>query len=329
MSDPDDQRHGPIPDFRATTTLGVALAGIVLLLPFSLNNLIQERFSLGIGSIAVVAVLGWTAISIHRGRYRTLPSVLGIAVPVLGFLVLSIREQGMIGVLWCFPAILAFYITLPERFAWGANLALLLGPLPMAWAVLDSGLAPRVGATLLAVSLFSALFVRVISVQQQRLREQAVTDPLTGLSNRMLLETALARAIEQNRRTDAPMSLVALDLDHFKRINDAHGHDAGDRVLAAVGAWLGQRVRRVDQAFRLGGEEFLLLLFATSGDQAAELAEEVRRAVARLDALPEQAVTLSAGVAELEPGEDWRSWMKRGDDALYRAKDRGRDRVEL
>jgi diguanylate cyclase (GGDEF)-like protein len=321
-------RHGPLAaDFRGKTTLGVAVIAVVLLTPFAMNNFVQGRTLLGVGSVGIIAILAANAWSISRGRYYPSLTLFGLVPAVIFFLVFALRKQGMVGALWCYPAVISFYFMLPERRAWLANGVLLGIALPEVWAVIDHPLATRVAATLLAVSAFSAIFIRVIDVQQRRLEAQAVTDPLTGLLNRMLLHDTLEQAIQQNARTGAAMTLVTLDLDHFKQVNDRFGHDAGDAVLQGVGGLLRKRLRRVDRLFRIGGEEFLVLLFATDADNARRVAESLRAAIAAHPFVPDHPVTASIGLAALRPGDDWKAWMKRSDDNLYAAKSAGRDRV--
>jgi len=123
------------------------------------------------------------------------------------------------------------------------------------------------------------------------------------------------------------MTLISLDLDNFKKINDTLGHDAGDDVLRGIGKLLQKRIRRSDKVFRLGGEEFLILLYETDSAQGLLVAEELRKKIESMRLLPDRSVTTSVGVATLQPKEDWRDWMKRSDDNLYRAKKEGRNRV--
>jgi diguanylate cyclase (GGDEF)-like protein len=321
------EKRGHARDFHSTSTFWVAVAALFLLTPFSINNFYQGRPFLGAGSLAIVGILAFNAWSITRGRYYSSFTLLGLVPAVLFFLAFSLNKQGIVGALWCYPAAISFYFMLPERKAWIANVALLAVAIPQAWVVLEPPLAARVAATLFAVSAFPAIFVRVIDGQQRRLEEQAVTDPLTGLANRTLLRGTLEQAIQQNHRTGAPMTLVSLDLDHFKSINDTLGHDAGDAVLRGIGDLLNRRIRRADKVFRLGGEEFLAILYGTDAEVGRRVAEELRDAIGSLPLLPDRSVTVSVGVAALRPGEDWVEWMKRGDENLYRAKSAGRDRV--
>ena len=313
------QHIEPASDFRIKATLGVAVMGVLILTPFSINNFVQGRHLLGAGSLAVVAILAYNAWSIHRGHYRPVFTLLGLVPAMLFFLDYSLRTQGIIGVLWCYPAVFSFYFMLPERMAWIANVGLLVVALPQAWIVLEGPLASRVAATLITVSVFSAIFIRVITKQQLKLEAQAMTDSLTGLFNRTLLGNTLERAIQQNHRTGAPMTLVTLDLDHFKMINDTLGHEAGDTALRKTGELLHQRVRRSDKAFRLGGEEFLVLLYDTGAEDGRRLAETLRSSIESLGALPGTTITASVGVAELKSGDDWKRWMKRSDQNLWRS----------
>jgi diguanylate cyclase (GGDEF)-like protein len=243
------------------------------------------------------------------------------------FILIAFREQAIIGALWCYPAVLTFYFTLPEKQAWTANAALFAGVVPMSWIMLETPIAARVAATLLGVSVFSAIFVRVIDGQQRALQERAERDPLTGLHNRTLLATTLEQATERARRSGTPMTLLALDLDDFKAVNDEYGHGAGDRVLRGVAIVLLARLRKSDLAFRLGGEEFLAFLYGTDEEDGRRVAEELRAAVEARAMLPDRAVTVSIGVAAFSRDENWEAWMRRCDRKLYDAKAMGRNRI--
>lgn len=158
---------------------------------------------------------------------------------------------------------------------------------------------------------------------------RAATDGLTGLPNRRSFEETLKRMAAQAGRTKTPLSALALDLDHFKSINDSHGHEVGDEVLAAMGALLGDLIRASDFAARIGGEEFIVLAPDTARDGAAALAETIRAAVGELAVPGVARVTVSIGVASLPEDASTPSGLLRAADRLlYAAKERGRDRVE-
>lgn len=162
--------------------------------------------------------------------------------------------------------------------------------------------------------------------------EMAVVDTLTGLHNRRYFNTNFASLVEQAVRRGKPLSLMILDIDHFKQVNDAHGHDAGDQILKAFAARVRRVVRASDPICRLGGEEFAVLMPDTAIDIAARIAERVRRVVeSDLFTLapntPPIPVTVSIGLAEGGSDTDPDLLMRRADGALYRSKGAGRNRV--
>jgi diguanylate cyclase (GGDEF)-like protein len=168
---------------------------------------------------------------------------------------------------------------------------------------------------------------------QNELEAQSQTDPLTGLLNRRALEQIGTEAVEVARRQNSVLSLIVLDLDRFKSINDEHGHDGGDVALHHAARCLRDNLRDVDHIARLGGEEFVAVLPGTSHDHAAEIAENLRHCLASLTVEHlNQEIRLSAsfGVAAMLPTDTtWVEILRRGDRALYLAKERGRDRVAV
>ncbi|GAA0578630.1 diguanylate cyclase [Halomonas salifodinae] len=171
---------------------------------------------------------------------------------------------------------------------------------------------------------------------EARLEKQALTDPLTGLGNRRYLEGQAAMEIARAERSGAPLSLIAIDLDHFKRINDTYGHDVGDLVLQHFAKLARQILRDGDVLCRMGGEEFAVLLPDTNREQALQVAERLREAVATSSAKVGQeatedgtlAYTASLGVTLVSAGEaTLKPAIKRADQGLYAAKEAGRNRT--
>jgi diguanylate cyclase (GGDEF)-like protein len=165
-----------------------------------------------------------------------------------------------------------------------------------------------------------------------RAHQLSMRDPLTGLYNRRYLDETIGRELPRARRQGHPIGLILVDLDHFKRLNDTHGHNAGDFVLARVGELLREMTRGGDIACRLGGEEFALVLPGASIEIARKRAERVRQELEALslefEGKPLGPITLSAGVAALQPHQQsWAQVMRNADAALYGAKQAGRNRV--
>jgi two-component system, cell cycle response regulator len=162
--------------------------------------------------------------------------------------------------------------------------------------------------------------------------EMAITDPLTSLYNRRYLETHLSNMIEHYANRGKALSVIAIDVDYFKAINDTHGHDTGDKVLQELAVRLRDNTRSVDLCCRVGGEEFILVLPNTNSEVAQQIADRLRKSIASKSfavgvrqMLP---VTISAGLATLGGGDDnLERLLKRADTALYQAKREGRNRV--
>ena len=161
------------------------------------------------------------------------------------------------------------------------------------------------------------------------LRFQATTDPLTGVSNRLKFNQALATEMLRSMRYETPLSLLLYDVDNFKAVNDSYGHQIGDRVLIQLSQFVPGLLRNTDLLARWGGEEFVILAPGSSAEMAYQAAEKLRKAIEqiRFDAIG--TVTCSFGVAQYVYGDTAESLISRADDALYRAKLNGRNRVEL
>jgi len=169
---------------------------------------------------------------------------------------------------------------------------------------------------------------------QETLRTQSLRDPLTGLFNRRYLEASLDREVQRAQRRDTPLSVLMLDIDHFKRFNDSHGHDAGDALLAQFGALLARIVRSEDVACRYGGEEFTVLLPETDAALAMERAEQIRAAVHGMELVHRKQalgpISVSIGVASFpQSATTSPEFMRSADRALYAAKHGGRNRVHM
>lgn len=164
-------------------------------------------------------------------------------------------------------------------------------------------------------------------------RREAMTDGLTGIANRKAFDLMLLEAMDETARDGQPLSLLMVDIDHFKSFNDTHGHLVGDHVLKLVARMLTECIKGRDTAARYGGEEFAIILPRTSLDNAVKLAEQVRAFVGGRQIVNKArnanygTVALSIGVAQFRPGENSQSLVRRADQALYSAKRGGRNRV--
>ncbi len=244
-------------------------------------------------------------------------------------------------------------VLIDTRTAWRATPASSAGPIfervftfPMpgrAWTIqfvsrpeFDATLAEERPWALLAVGILSSLVVFVLTsalvATWNRAHNLSMRDPLTGLFNRRYLDETMGRELPRARRDGKSVGVIIFDLDHFKRLNDTYGHDAGDYVLERVGELLRTATRGSDIACRFGGEEFAVILPGASLENARNRAEAIRSAFESIafefDARKLGPLTLSAGVSALPPeGGDWALVLQQADKALYTAKQAGRNRV--
>jgi diguanylate cyclase (GGDEF)-like protein len=183
-------------------------------------------------------------------------------------------------------------------------------------------------ALLFAVAALRRQYTHTLE-QARTMTHLAHTDAVTGISNRRYLNELLVKEVERARRFERAFSVILFDLDHFKNVNDAHGHGVGDQVLQNTARMIGAHLRPSDELGRWGGDEFLILSPESDAQKARQLAERLRQALAKH---PQQGIgrlTGSFGVAASQAGEAPDALLKLADEALYRAKQSGRNRVEV
>lgn len=307
-----------------TLVLGVAVAAFITSVVVvrearkpanSIRNL--ARFSVGLdGLLLMTPAIGYCIAPVDSS-YLTLP---GIPILYLAVVVSGLRY---------FRGVLFYSLGVYGLVACGwLGVDFLVGNPPQLIEILYYALH-FVSASLLAL---------ILSTQTRRLTLSGATnaltanvDGLTGVKNRRFLRSYLDEAVGQALKSSKPLSVVMADIDHFKSINDTHGHAAGDAVLKAVANAISGTLREGDLVARYGGEEFSLVLSGANSAVAGEVAERVRGAIeALIVSTGDQhlSVTISLGAAEFQPGDaDVGSLLRRADAALYQAKESGRNRV--
>jgi diguanylate cyclase len=191
----------------------------------------------------------------------------------------------------------------------------------------------RINKTLEARLSASKLEITKLQEVLEAVRSETLTDPLTSLANRKSFDDALAKALAAAQQGQEPLSLMLMDIDHFKKFNDSHGHLTGDQVLRLVAVAVKQNVKGQDTSARYGGEEFAVILPNTALRPALTVADKIRRAVMTKELMKRSTgenlgrVTMSIGVAALAPGDTPQSLIERADVCLYAAKRAGRNRV--
>lgn len=316
-----------VPDFIIKSTLACALGINIILLPFLVHALINEQFLLALG-ISFIELGCWVNVwhgikkvyCLRLNSYFISP--IGMIAITYAFFTL-----GSAASYWPFVLLISNYFVLPLKRAYIFNIISLLIFIPSSWYVLPPESAAHFIAVLLIISLFISFSMCEIEKSHALLKEKATIDPLTGLFNRLLLKSYLQQTIAQSKRSNMPAALIAIDIDHFKLINDSYGHDKGDEVLEKLALLIKQRVRSSDRAFRMGGEEFLICLHNTNKQNSIDFSESLRHQIEQSQLIPDHPVTISLGVSILQKGMSINSWMRSSDKKLYRAKEEGRNRV--
>lgn len=306
----------------------LSAAGALGVAPFALIRWLNGDWIIAMIDTVIVTgflVLGWY---IYRTRKIRGASIAIAILAIIGALV-TIYVRGVQQVYWAFPAVMASFYLLKPREAIILTLSFNAVILPKLIQNLEAFTAGTVAITIFVTTAFAYAFSVINNRQQQQLVSLATKDPLTGAGNRRALEFKLDEVISSFERSGSPTSVIVMDLDHFKSVNDVHGHAAGDQILCEIVSIVNLRTRLNDSLFRVGGEEFVLIADGQDLGDASHLAEQLRTLVEVNELVPDSAVTISLGVAELRNGESHEAWLSRADDALYQAKRDGRNVMRM
>jgi diguanylate cyclase (GGDEF)-like protein len=306
----------------------LSAAGALGVLPFAIKRLIQQEWTAA--TIDTIIVTGFIALGTYVYRTRRVRAAsLAIALLCMSGVVSTVYVIGPVQIYWIFPALMAvFYLIQPQEAALGAVVTV-AALLPAVLPASDAHETATILITIIVTSTFAFAFSLITSRQREQLLVLAKKDPLTGAGNRRALDAKLSDVVNAHRRSATAASLVLIDLDHFKKVNDVHGHAVGDQILKRVTKIIDLRIRVTDSLYRIGGEEFVVVLEGADLSRAAHLAEQLRTLVYANELVPDHAVTISLGVAQLRQGENGHDWLHRADEALYRAKDAGRNSTSI
>lgn len=306
----------------------IFLLQAAVLLPIAINDIYSQLLIPAVIALLLLGVLvvNIALLSLHREALVP-PSV--VVVLCIAMVVHSLYLGQSYHLYLLFPLLSTLPILMKPRWATIAGIVSTLVAAPMVLAQHDWVAAGAIGTSMALCWIASAWMVFALTEQSRRLKDLAITDSLTGAFNRRYLEVQAARCLQDWERHQRSVSLLLLDIDNFKKINDEFGHSIGDAALKNLVSLIKERIRGVDTLCRYGGEEFVLLLNDTTAGQAKIVANQLRRAVERAQVLPWGEMTLSVGICDVTHVPDLETWFRQADMALYAAKDRGRNRVEL
>ncbi|WP_296935481.1 GGDEF domain-containing protein [uncultured Marinobacter sp.] len=313
-------------DFRLSIITLLGASAILGITPFAVMRFMQGNVLAGlVDSSILLGILGAVVYAWITGDTRR--SGLASAVIACSGAVAVGTVVGEPGLFWLYPCLVTTFFLANPRIAVFLNIASVVALIVHGGAFRSDVQMWSFASTAFVVSACAYVFAHRNHDQRERLEHLATIDPLTGIKNRRSMDQELDLAAADAERTGLPYALVLLDIDHFKRINDEHGHGVGDDVLTELVALLKQNTRKSDQLFRYGGEEFVLLLPGVDGIGLKAVMNNLQQVLRKYMKHPGGSVTASFGVALLRHGEGVDSWLARADTALYEAKETGRDRI--
>ncbi len=313
-------------DFRLSIITLLAVSAILGITPFAVMRFLQGNMLAGIVDLTILLAI--TAGMLYAWKTGdTARSGLAMAVVACGGAVTVGAVVGEPGLFWLYPCLVTSFFLTESRNAILINLAAVVTLMVHGVAFSSSIQMWSFAATAVVVSCCAYVFAHRNENQRERLEHLATIDPLTGVKNRRSMDQELATAVASASRTGIPHALVILDIDYFKKINDEHGHNVGDEVLVEMVALIEQNIRKSDQLFRFGGEEFVLLMPGVDETGLRAVMHNLQHIMRKFLRHPGGQVTASFGVALLRSAETPDDWLARADEALYEAKDRGRDRI--
>lgn len=314
-------------DLRMTTICLCGVLTVVTITPFAFYRLINQQWSAAIIDFLIVLfIAGISGYAWRTGRSGG-PAVAMVALSSISCVVAA-SLLGLAGALWIYTTMIMNFFLVARRYALLVN-ASLIASITLFFDVFAQPVEVySFAATGALVCLFSTLFASRTEQQHQQLRALASLDPLTSAGNRRLMEADL-HTTACAKHGNLGKAVAILDLDHFKRVNDRFGHEAGDCVLIDFAHIVRSTLRRGDRLYRYGGEEFVLLLSDLGRSDLETVLNKLRERIGLRLRSPGGPVTVSIGVALLHQGEDWTAWLGRADGALYTAKREGRDRIVI
>lgn len=300
----------------------IAVITLVVVVPLGIKNIVIGELMLGFALLAfeISLLLEVTAIIYKRQTFFNyyLPVSLLIASAVL-----TVAIFGNLGTYWIYPIVLGISFLLPKNEAIFANTLLICAASIASSLHLEWAYGLRYFISLVVTAILTQAVVAAVRKLHVDMHDLLIRDAMTGAYNRHELSSSLEDAIEHHTVS----SIAIIDLDRFKYINDYYGHDAGDKVLMKVVAKINHFTADSDKLFRLGGDEFLILFRGKERILTEEIMNYIAKEIRHTIHVDSVGVTISVGVAESQPFQEVRDWMKHADLALYKSKQLGRDKV--
>jgi len=306
--------------------LSLCLLATITISPFILLRWLDGDITLAIidGISSLTAIVFFMFIYITR-KIETAQKLFAIFLATTALTTIYIKGESQ--VLWTFPTIITIFYLMPLKWAKITSAVVIFILLVIIYPKANLVSFFSIMATTGLTASLSFVIFRSYHDKQNELSLLASIDSLTSSGNRRALDLKLSEVIESQHREAYPMSLILIDLDNFKDINDDNGHAIGDQILKGVCQLITSHTRVLDSLYRYGGDEFIIVPLNMSIKTARRLAEKIRVIIEQHKFIHNIKLTLSIGVAEYKAHDTPESWISRADASLYKAKNEGRNKV--
>jgi len=304
----------------------LSFGGAIAITPFAIIRLLDGEWVVGLVDTLMVIAMICLGLYVYISRKVYIAS-LALSILAMVGLTIVIHLKGPALLFWAYPTMVgAFFILSPQI----AVILTLLTALAISPALINQLTLTEIAMVMITLTVnnvFAYIFTTRMNQQRDQLSLLVSKDTLTGAGNRRALDEKLIELIAFHKRTKQVASLIMLDVDHFKSVNDNYGHAVGDQVLIGLADLVKKRIRTTDCLYRFGGEEFVVIAIGANLNAAEAIAEDLRQIVERGELIENKTITVSLGVAEYIAEETATKWLGRGDKALYQAKESGRNKT--
>jgi len=301
----------------------LSAAAAIGIFPFVILRVLSEQWPNAIFNIFLVLLFAVNGLYIYKTRKvkgpRLVFALVLVSANIVGFYLLGIKQMP-----WSYPALVAIFFVVRPKTAAIFCLICITWLASIAYSQMVVFAFVTYVVTLLFTCIFVFIFAKITREQHETLTKLSRRDPLTDILNRRAFDHKLGEVIGLVREHQHTC-LVLFDIDHFKHTNDTFGHSLGDRVLVELAVVVSKRVRRSDRFYRIGGEEFAIVLHSVRENEAFKIAENIRSLVEETLFAGEHKLTISTGITEYQENESQQEWFDRCDAALYSAKNNGRN----
>jgi len=302
----------------------IATITLLVFIPLGIKNILIGEIMLGVVLLAFEISLLLEITALIYNKQTLFGHYIPLALLVISA-VLAIKVFGTLATYWLYPVVISIIFLLPKNEAFITNFIMIICAGFAALMHQEFAVTIRYIISLIVTTIIVHVVVAAIRNLQQDLRMLISTDAMTGALNRHELPTALERTL-----SDYPCSsIVIIDIDNFKSVNDQHGHDVGDKVIVNIVNIINAHTTDNELLFRLGGDEFLLVIQGQEDSSAETLMNRLSKKIRQGNYPHNQPMTISSGIAQSKAFEEIKEWMKRADLALYQSKHLGRDRVSV